>query len=236
MEFIPLARGDQYLFPYFQEDMEQRKITREYAIDLTGSFLAKCNERVLTDMKDWENHYPMGQFSQGLIPEDTGAAKVTGAWSESRTPDLAGGRGYRQRRQLQLRSIGQRLADELRGGRGQAGWNGRYQRAFLPVSGSGPPDGFGDADHGRPDSQEFSETLSGEAGPRFSASASGNRPCTTMTPSSPASWTWESRCMTPMIIPTTAAGRSWFPARVISATPTWKTCSAWSGFLPGGKA
>ena len=85
MEFIPLARGDQFLYPYFRKDLEEQRITKEYAVDLTGSFLAKCNERVLTDMRDWENHYPMGQFSQGLIPEDTTANKATGAWSESRT-------------------------------------------------------------------------------------------------------------------------------------------------------
>jgi pyruvate-formate lyase len=85
MEFIPLARGDQFLYPYFEKDLAAQNITRDYAIDLAGSFLAKCNERILTNMKDWENHYPMGQFSQGLIPEDTASAKVTGAWSESRT-------------------------------------------------------------------------------------------------------------------------------------------------------
>lgn len=83
-EFIPLARGDQYLYPFFKKDLEARRITKEYAIDLTGCFLVKFNERILTNMKDWENHYTPGLFSQGLIPEDTAAAKVTGSWSESR--------------------------------------------------------------------------------------------------------------------------------------------------------
>lgn len=85
VEFVPLARGDQYLYPYFKKDLEENRITREYAIDLTGSFLAKCNERVLTNMKDWENHFSFGIFSQGLIPEDTMSAKVTGSWSETRS-------------------------------------------------------------------------------------------------------------------------------------------------------
>lgn len=85
MEFIPLARTDQIVYLHYAKDMKELRITKEHAIDLTGSFLVKCNERILTDMKDWENHYSLGQFSQGLIPEDTTVAKVTGSWSESRT-------------------------------------------------------------------------------------------------------------------------------------------------------
>jgi formate C-acetyltransferase len=85
MEFIPLARTDQIVYPYYARDMKERRITKEHAIDLTGSFLVKCNERIMQNMKYWENHFTFGQFSQGLIPEDTAAAKVTGSWSESRT-------------------------------------------------------------------------------------------------------------------------------------------------------
>jgi formate C-acetyltransferase len=68
MEFIPLGRADQLLYPFFQKDVETNRITREYALDLTGSFLIKCNERVQTDMGTWEKHYSPGMFSQGLIP------------------------------------------------------------------------------------------------------------------------------------------------------------------------
>jgi formate C-acetyltransferase len=84
MEFIPLARTDQIVYPYYAKDMKERRITKEHAIDLTGSFLVKCNERIIQNMKDWENHFTFGQFSQGLVPEDTMAAKVTGSWGESR--------------------------------------------------------------------------------------------------------------------------------------------------------
>jgi pyruvate-formate lyase len=65
---IPLARMDQYLYPYFKKDIEEGRITREYAIDLTGSFLAKFNERVLLDPKPVDNHFTFGTFSSG-IPE-----------------------------------------------------------------------------------------------------------------------------------------------------------------------
>ena len=65
---IPLARMDQYLYPYFKSDIEEGRITKERAIDLTGSFLAKFNERVLLDPRPVKNHFTFGHFNNG-VPE-----------------------------------------------------------------------------------------------------------------------------------------------------------------------
>ena len=65
-EYVPLGRVDQHIFPYYQHDIEQGILTDERADDLLGSFLAKCNERICTDTKKWENHYDFGLFSQGV--------------------------------------------------------------------------------------------------------------------------------------------------------------------------
>lgn len=64
--YIPLGRPDQYLYPFFKKDMEEHRISKEYAIDLTGSFLAKFNERVFFDTKRIENHFTFGLFSNGV--------------------------------------------------------------------------------------------------------------------------------------------------------------------------
>jgi pyruvate-formate lyase len=81
-EFIPLARGDQYLYPYFHKDLEEGGITSEEAIDLTGSFLSKCNERVLLNTKEWENYYTEGIFSQGKVPDESVAINITGGYEQ----------------------------------------------------------------------------------------------------------------------------------------------------------
>ncbi len=68
-EYIPLGRADQILFPYYQKDMQSGLLTKEHAIDLVASFLVKCNERIIIDTKQAENHYNFGLFSQGIIPD-----------------------------------------------------------------------------------------------------------------------------------------------------------------------
>lgn len=65
-EFVPLGRVDQNVYPYYKKDLEEGRITAEFARDLLGSFLAKCNERICTDTKKCENHYDFGIFSQGV--------------------------------------------------------------------------------------------------------------------------------------------------------------------------
>lgn len=68
-EFVPLGRVDQNIYPYYENDIKNGAITDEFADDLVGCFLAKCNERICTDTKKWENHYDFGLFSQGVPPE-----------------------------------------------------------------------------------------------------------------------------------------------------------------------
>lgn len=65
-EYVPLGRVDQHVFPYYEKDIAEGRIDDERANDLLGSFLAKCNERICTDTKKWENHYDFGLFSQGV--------------------------------------------------------------------------------------------------------------------------------------------------------------------------
>jgi formate C-acetyltransferase len=68
-EYVPLSRGDQFLYPFFRKDMEEHGITKERAIDLIGSFLVKCNERIIIETKKAENHFTFGLFSQGKVPD-----------------------------------------------------------------------------------------------------------------------------------------------------------------------
>lgn len=68
-EFVPLGRTDQILYPFYRHDLEEGILTKEEAVDLVGSFLAKCNERICTDTQKWENHYDFGLFSQGVPPK-----------------------------------------------------------------------------------------------------------------------------------------------------------------------
>lgn len=98
-EFVPLGRTDQIVYPYYEADIKAGAITEEEATDLIGSFLAKCNERICTDTKKWENHYDFGLFSQGVPPkfgsnmEETGGHEAGGydirglGWQEDEDED-----------------------------------------------------------------------------------------------------------------------------------------------------
>lgn len=81
-EYVPLGRADQYVYPYYKEDIEKKRITKERAVDLLGSFLVKCNERIIIDTKTAENHYNFGLFSQGLVPDEAKAKTVTGGFDQ----------------------------------------------------------------------------------------------------------------------------------------------------------
>ncbi len=72
-EFIPLGRSDQYLYPYYQKDMDEGRITEEDVVNIIGSFLIKCNERIIIDTKKAENHFSFGLFSQGRIYDEEAA-------------------------------------------------------------------------------------------------------------------------------------------------------------------
>lgn len=56
MEFIPVGRTDQYLYPYYKMDLESGRLTPEQAREIVGSFLAKFSERVMQKMDQWELH------------------------------------------------------------------------------------------------------------------------------------------------------------------------------------
>ncbi len=81
-EYVPLGRADQYLYPYFKRDLEEGRITEEKAIDIIGSFLVKCNERIITDTRKAENHYTFGLFSQGNVPDEAAAKTITGGYDQ----------------------------------------------------------------------------------------------------------------------------------------------------------
>ncbi len=65
-EFVPLARIDQYFYPYYEADMKKEKISFEDALDIIGCFLIKCNERVILDPKKVDNHRTFGYLVSGL--------------------------------------------------------------------------------------------------------------------------------------------------------------------------
>ena len=56
MEFLPIGRSDQYLYPYYRRDIDNHVITAEQADELVGSWLAKFSERVQLDPQQWEMH------------------------------------------------------------------------------------------------------------------------------------------------------------------------------------
>lgn len=57
MEFIPVGRTDQYLYPFYQADIAAGRLTKPEAEDLITSFLAKFSERVhMNHEPDWEMH------------------------------------------------------------------------------------------------------------------------------------------------------------------------------------
>ncbi len=102
-EFVPLARGDQFLYPYFEQDLRTHRITRERAIDLVGSFLIKCNERIIIDTKKAENHFDPGLFSHGTVPDESARKTVTGSyemrglmWKENEALDSESNYNYGQ--------------------------------------------------------------------------------------------------------------------------------------------
>ncbi|MBM3703122.1 MAG: pyruvate-formate lyase, partial [Actinobacteria bacterium] len=70
MEYLPAGRADQYFYPYYKYDIENKVISQTEAKDVIGSMLAKFNERVQVRKELWEDHYTFGNFSQGGDPID----------------------------------------------------------------------------------------------------------------------------------------------------------------------
>lgn len=59
-EFLPLGRLDQYFYPYYKTDMDNGVIDEDEANEILGSFLIKCNERVVFETKKMTAHRDVG--------------------------------------------------------------------------------------------------------------------------------------------------------------------------------
>ena len=64
-EFLPLGRLDQYFYKYFINDIETRRLNIEQATDVIGSFLIKCNEKIVLDSKKMKDHFDIGAMASG---------------------------------------------------------------------------------------------------------------------------------------------------------------------------
>lgn len=72
MEIIAAGRTDQVLYPYYKADIESGKITKEYAEELTASWLIKFCERVQMNKKHWEPDHstPIDEALAGNEPDN----------------------------------------------------------------------------------------------------------------------------------------------------------------------
>jgi len=69
LNYTSIGRVDQYLWPYYKQDIERGDITKVYAREILGSFLVKFNERVQLNNSHIENHFTFGDWSQGGDPD-----------------------------------------------------------------------------------------------------------------------------------------------------------------------
>jgi pyruvate-formate lyase len=69
LNYTSIGRVDQYLWPFYKNDMDNGIITKQYARELLGSFLVKFNERVQLNNDHIENHFTFGDWSQGGDPD-----------------------------------------------------------------------------------------------------------------------------------------------------------------------
>lgn len=71
MEQIPVGRPDQYLYPYYKNDIESGRITEDFARELVSSWLVKFSERVQIDKELWEvDHMKPEDEYDGGDPND----------------------------------------------------------------------------------------------------------------------------------------------------------------------
>ena len=72
MEIIAAGRTDQILYPYYKADIESGKITKEFAEELTASWLIKFCERVQMNKDHWEPDHstPIDEALAGNEPEN----------------------------------------------------------------------------------------------------------------------------------------------------------------------
>lgn len=70
-EFLPLGRIDQYFYPFYERDLRESHITAEEAKEILGSFLVKCNEKVVLDSKLMKDHRDIGFISSSVAFVDS---------------------------------------------------------------------------------------------------------------------------------------------------------------------
>ena len=68
LNYTSIGRTDQYLWPFYQQDVQTSRLTRSQARELLGSFLVKFNERVQLNNDHIEDHFTFGDWSQGGDP------------------------------------------------------------------------------------------------------------------------------------------------------------------------
>lgn len=70
---VPVGRADQYLYPMYEKDIQSGRITKEYAREIVGSWLAKFSERIQMNKDHWELHMGAMDVVDGGDPEDVTA-------------------------------------------------------------------------------------------------------------------------------------------------------------------
>lgn len=73
VEWLPAARSDQYLYPYYEHDIRTGVLTPEQAEELVGSWLVKFSEKVQMDPRHWEDHLKPENLREGCDPNDVTA-------------------------------------------------------------------------------------------------------------------------------------------------------------------
>lgn len=73
VEWLPAARSDQYLFPYYEHDVKNGIITHELAQELVCSWLVKFSEKVQMNPQHWEDHLRPENLREGCDPNDVTA-------------------------------------------------------------------------------------------------------------------------------------------------------------------
>ena len=68
LDYTSIGRVDQYLYPYYRQDIDAGRLTVSRAREMLGSFLVKFNERVQLDNGHIEDHFSFGDWSQGGDP------------------------------------------------------------------------------------------------------------------------------------------------------------------------
>lgn len=70
MDFVPLGRVDQFLYPYYKKDIDNNVLTEDQAHDLVGSWIAKFAEVTQVLQQHWEvKRATKYDFSGGSDPD-----------------------------------------------------------------------------------------------------------------------------------------------------------------------